>query len=532
MGQNYDWDTYEFFRDQLVEQLPKIEANILKLDKPNYASDSIDELFRSIHSYKPIAEYLGLKPFYILLKKAETVLSSLRKDSKKVVQESIVEWLLDVKDQFNIWIEEMENNETDLTSSLNNLENKIEISKSYIPLKEILKNLTILYIDKDPKRIKKISPFLSKLVNEVISASDEEKCNSLIEQSSYDILILNANAENYLYAELARQRNINIPILAIFDSIDSKEQLKLIKHSISSSAINPLNSTTLKEALVFLTKNYFVSKNIKIDNKKISEYILTLDPLPHTIMQIMQICDDEEIPLKDLIKTVKGDPIIAAKILHSANSPLYGSVELTTIDQAVSRLGKSGIKAFVSSDMYKNLNTIDLTPYNMDEEKFSQVSMNRLNLAVKWYSKVSISDLSILSSTAVLGNIGQLLLAKEIISIGETELFRKLCSSHDIKYAEGNVLHTSTTSVSAQILNYWQLSSEIVNIIAFSQNPHEASDDVKKLVIANNIIYDLVKLDGTIEKEIPNEIMPLLAEYNFDATLLSNALEYLNQNQK
>ncbi len=532
MSQNYDWDTYELFREQLIEQLPKIEANILNLDKPNSAQDAIDELFRAFHSYKPIAEYLNLPSFHELVKKAETVLSALRSDSKKIVQESIIEWLLEVKDQLNIWIEEMEKNETELSKTPEKLKNKIDMSNSYIPLKDILKNLTILYIDPNSKRSEKIAPFLKQIVQDVVCESKEDASNSMIENSKYDILMLNANEDNYLYTQLARQKNINIPIVAIFDQITDAEQKRLIIESISNTTINPLNGNKLKEALVFLTKNYFVSRNIIIDNQRISNYIQTLEPLSHTVMQIMQICDDEEISIKELIKTVKGDPIVAAKILKTANSPLYGSIELKTIDQAVSRLGKSSIKALISCDIYKHINEVDLTPYNMDEEKFSKVSMNRLALAIKWYSKVSIADLAILSSTSVLGNIGQLLISKELKEMDEVEYFKELCFAFDIKYAEGKILHTSTTTISSQVLNYWQLSSDIINIIAYSQNPHEAPSEIKKLVVANNIIYNLICLDGTIADDIPNDSLVLMAEYNLDVAPLSQALEFVKENQK
>ena len=531
MVTEYDWDTYDILKEQLIQQLPRIESNILNLDKADVVANAISELLQAFSIYHVSSEYLNLIPLYKLSSKVEIVLSSLKNDTR-AVQESIIEWLLDVKDQFSIWIDEMEELRLELSEIPPKLERKIELTKSYIPLKDILKNLTILYIDKNSKRTKKVVLFLKQFTKDVIYTSDMSECNELIDYADYDILMPNLNDTNYDYIERARNRNINIPIISIFDDIDSTRQKKLVEFAVSNAITNPLNGTNLKNSLIFLTKHNFVSRNIIVDNKKISNFIQTLKPLSNTLMQVMQICDDEDVSIKELIKVVKGDPIITAIILKSANSPLYGSIELTTIEQAISRLGKVAIKALLVSDIYKNLNETDLTPYGIDEESFSQISINRMTLVMKWYSKVSVGCLSILSSTAVLGNIGQLLISKELIELGLVDIFQELSSSMGIKYAEGKTLHTSTTTISAQILNYWHLSSDIVNTIAYSQNPNEASKDLREIIIANNIVYELIKLDGTIVDEIPDEIISLMQKHNLDIQPLQNALDYVKENQQ
>ena len=530
MADEYDWDTYEILKEQIVQQLPRVEANILNLNKSEFVEDAINDLFQIFTNYQVTSEYLNLKPLYKLTSKVEVVLSSLKND-KVVVQESIIEWLLEIKDQFNIWIDDMEDVKLELSPIPSILERKIKLSKSYIPLKELLKNLNILYLDTIDSRAEKISTFLGKITKDVIISSKNDKYQEQIADKDYDILMLNLGKDNYKYIDLAREKNKNIPIVAIFDEIDLDEQKKLLKYVISSTTTNPLNGAKLKDTLIFLTKHYFVSRHVIVDNQKISDFIQTLKPLSNTLMQIMQICDDEDVSIRELINVVKTDPIITALILKNANSPLYGSIELTTIDQAVSRLGKRNIKALVTSDIYKNLGNIYLEPYGLDEEKFSKISMDRLTLMTKWYSKVSIGGLSVLSVTAVLGNIGQLLIANELKNMGLVDEFKHLYETIGIKHAEGKTLHTSTTTISAQILNYWHLSSDIVNTISYSQNPSEAPTELENLVIANNIVYELVRLDGTVLKEIADDILVLMAKYNLNVQLLQNALEFLNENR-
>ena len=527
MDDGYDWDIYELFKEQIEQQLPSIESNILLLNKQDSVLDAIDDLFRTFHTYKPTSEYLRLTPMYKLVSKTETVLATLR-DEKKIVQDSVIEWLLEVKDQLNTWHYEMQTSETEFSKPSKNLETKMRISKSSKSIQEILKKLNILYLDCNEKRVGKISAFLSKLVKNVVSSSNEEESKSLLKSKKYDLVMLNFDKHNYDFIHLIKEINKNMPILVVFDKISVLTQKRLIKEGINHTLTNPLNGKDIQTELKFLTKNFFSVNNIIVDNKIISEFIETLKPLPNTIFQIMQICDDDDVPVKDLVKVVKQDPIISANILKTASSPLYGTCEMKTIDQAIFRLGKANINALALSGIYKDMCEINLSPYNINEDVFSKVSMMRLSLMIRWYCKVSISDLSILSSSALLGNIGQLLIANELIRLDLVDDFKELCNSFDIKYAEEKILHTSTTIISSQILNYWKLPSEIVNIIAYSDNPNEAPTELKKLIVANNIVYKLVPLDGKILQNIPDDIFVIMAENNLDTSPLLKALEHIN----
>jgi len=319
----------------------------------------------------------------------------------------------------------------------------------------------------------------------------------------------------------------DLPIISIFDSITSICSKKLLKKGISHSTTNPLSAKILQRELISIIKVFFSSSNIIIVHKKITDFIQNLQPLPNTIFQILQICDDEEVPIKELIKVIKTDPIISANILNKANSPLYGNTELKTIDQAVTKFGKRAIKALAMCGMYNSMGKVDLNAYNMNEDNFSNVSMARLSLMLKWYSKVSISALSILSSTALLGNIGQLLISKEITQNDNTEDFHSLSSTCSIKYTEESIMHTTTNIVSSQILNYWKLSKDIVDIISYSDDPIEAPDELRKLCVANYIVYKLIDIKGNIAKKIPDELLPIIAEFNFDIAPLNKALESL-----
>jgi HD-like signal output (HDOD) protein/HPt (histidine-containing phosphotransfer) domain-containing protein len=524
MEEEYYWEIYEMFKEQIQEQIPSVETNILALNDDLKVSDAIDDIFRAYHSYKATSQFLSLKQMTEHTIKAETILSALREE-KRTVPETVIDWLLKSVDQMHIWLDEMHKNKVELSEVSKELKGRVRLSKLEISPKDKLKELTVLYIDKNKKRIEKVEPFLKKFVGVVKSESETELAKDLIKSYKHDILIINLDSDNHDLIDLSKQVYLNRPILAIFDSIDLSCKMKLLKTGTSHVITNPLNPKVFHRELIYITKIYFSSQNIIINNETILEFIRNLKPLPNTLFQIMQICDDEELPIKDLIKVIKSDPIISASILKASNSPYYGSTQIKTIDQAVTKLGKRAIKALSMSGLSKKLGEVDLSPYAIDENTFSEVSMKRLSLMLKWYSKVSIADLTILSSTALLGNLGQILISREIIKMNEVDKFKTLCESFCIRQAEEKVIHTTTTLITSQILNYWKLSSDIVDTIAYSDAPNEAPIELKRFIVANNIVYRLVDLTGNILDEIPNDVLLLLDENNLDPAPLQKALE-------
>ena len=527
MELDYNWDVYEEFREEIYVQLETMEENILNLHKSEYILESVNSLFRTFHSFKANTNYLALTSFLELTTKVENILSVLREDNE-AVQDSIIEWLLQVKDQITNWHEDMQSNETNLEPASKELLNKVHTTNSYITPSQTLKTLTILYVDANKQRSNKMLNFLNKFSKNIVLASTLEDTQRYLALNKINILITNISTDNHTLIDFTKDNFTNLPVIPIFDSISRVESKNLLKKYISHAITNPINPNNLQRELLSIIKAFHSSKNIIIDHNKIINFIQMLQPLSNTISRIMNICDDDEAPIKELIKVVKTDPVISANILNIANSPLYGSTSVKTIDQAVAKFGKKVIKALAMSKLYTSLGKVDLNAYGINEDMFSKISMARLSLMLKWYAKISISDLSILSSTALLGNIGQLLISKELSKDNKVEKFQELCKSKGIDYAEESIMFTNTTTISSQILNYWKLSDDVVDIISFSNTPKKAPKELRKLSVANHIVYRLIDIQGNVATTIYDDLLPLMKEYDFDTQPLQKALDSIS----
>jgi len=113
----------------------------------------------------------------------------------------------------------------------------------------------------------------------------------------------------------------------------------------------------------------------------ITEKIDKIPPLPDTVVEIENICNNENSTVQDIVKIVEIDPILTAKILKVANSPYYGfTSKITNITDAVALLGINTILTFAMETALKNqFQKIDLTPYSLSVEN-NFLSFNSSNI--------------------------------------------------------------------------------------------------------------------------------------------------------
>lgn len=516
-------EVFDMFSDQLVTQLPRIEEIVLDLDRNGIDKDLLNELFRMFHSFKATASYLGLLSLQSLSEKTETVLSMLQKNSMQISAD-IIDWLFRVKDQFSKWSDEIELNTNVLSEST--LEKEINLTSTKEPLSTSMKKLTLLYCDDDKARAKTIIPALKKMVSQVKYVASFEELLKF--STDIDIIFTNLSDDTPKNIKKVYKKFDKSAVIITLDKVTPTIKSKYALYGINHIIKSPIKGDALKRELYAVTLSHFSERRVLISNKKIKEFIETLEPLPNTIFQIQQICDDADMAISDLVKVVKRDPIISGTILNAANSPIYGLKKINSIDQAVSTFGKRTVKAIALGEASKYIGTQKLDCYGINDETFSVISNNRLSLMVKWYSKVAIADLSTLSVSAILGNIGQLLIAREIEKYSKTKEFQSIATSESCQFAEESMLHTTTAFVTSDILDYWNIQAEIVDAIRYSDNYKNAPIEIQKLCIANYVVFNLIHLDGTIESEIPKKIAKLVEEHEMNLSALQKALTFVN----
>jgi HD-like signal output (HDOD) protein len=255
--------------------------------------------------------------------------------------------------------------------------------------------------------------------------------------------------------------------------------------------------------------------------------IKQLPPLPESAMQIEAVYQDPDSTFNDMVKILEKDPLLTADILKAANSPLYGfSREINTINQAVGLFGMGTVRGFALASIVKKSFTLDLSPYGIDGEVFSQMSKKQHALTTSWCLKKEAKLLGILSPAAFLVEIGKVLIAQQIISDKTQQKFKDaLLNLENVEAAEREVAGVDTPEVSATIFEHWRFESGLINTIRNCQNPEDAKEEFKRAARILHVTRTAVPLNGIITDESIAAAKELIVKYDLDIESFDKALE-------
>ncbi|CAD7287435.1 hypothetical protein LMG7974_00314 [Campylobacter majalis] len=256
-------------------------------------------------------------------------------------------------------------------------------------------------------------------------------------------------------------------------------------------------------------------------NDSIYSKIKTLPPLDDTVIRVQQICSDENSSINDLTKVIEKDPMLTANILHSANSPLYGfSKEVTTVARAISLFGMATVRGFALASAIKRSFSINLDPYLITSHDFLNISMMQNALMYNWYTKIKPKDLEILSPASFMLEVGKIVMAKEILESGFDVDFKskikELTHPSDLVMLESDFLQITNEEITAKIFEQWNLESELVGAILYSNEPDDAPKHIKDYARALKVVKTAINIFNQIDEVSIQNTLPLLDEYGYD----------------
>jgi len=278
-----------------------------------------------------------------------------------------------------------------------------------------------------------------------------------------------------------------------------------------------------------------LTKRDDLMNESILKKIKTLPPLDDTVIQIQRIHADENSSINDLTKVVEKDPMLTANILRSANSPLYGfSQEITTIARAISLFGMATIRGFALSSAIRKSFSINLEPYSITGQDFLNISIMQNTLMYHWYSKINPKKLEVLSPASFMLEVGKIVLAHELVENNQDiefkEKIKKITGSVDLALLETEIFDMTNEEVTAKIFEQWNLETELINSILYSNNPEEAPDHIKEYARALKVVKTAVNIFNQLDDVSINNATLLINEYGFDRDTFLMAVSKVKDN--
>ena len=255
-------------------------------------------------------------------------------------------------------------------------------------------------------------------------------------------------------------------------------------------------------------------------NDSIYKHIKALPPLDDTVVKVQAVCSNENSSLGDLAQIIAKDPMLTANILRSANSPLYGfSREITTIEKAVSLFGMATVRGFALSSAVKKNFKINLDPYGITSHDFLNIAIMQNALTYNWYSKIDAKELAVLSPASFMLEVGKIVISHELNEKGKVDEFRKrlkeISNPFDLSDLETEIVGISNETVTAKIFEQWNLESELVDAILYSNNPDDAPEHIKSYSKALKVVKNAVNIFNQLNDDNLQNTLMCLDEYGF-----------------
>lgn len=181
-----------------------------------------------------------------------------------------------------------------------------------------------------------------------------------------------------------------------------------------------------------------------------------LTSLPEVAMKIRTLLDNNDTSVRQIADVVNRDPVIAAKIMRAANSPIYfGASKCDTVQNAIVRLGllttKQLVIGFTLRDLFQ-----------------SDVPLLRKLMAESWQQSSDVAAISfVLARHTKLFDPEEAMLAGLVSSIGVLSVLNYAQSYPQLLENETLLRQWCDKlkcQVGAMVLENWQFPDEIVEV--------------------------------------------------------------------
>ena len=222
-------------------------------------------------------------------------------------------------------------------------------------------------------------------------------------------------------------------------------------------------------------------KTLKEINE-VFDNISELPALPHIAVQLLDLIEQENVPLRKIVNLISVDPALATAVLKVANSVLYAMPQrISSLRRAFVILGTNEISNIILSVSFsKVFPIVKNSQFNM--KKFWQHSVLTGYIAQLIAKQMNLSIQGEVYTAGLIHDIGKLILFKYFTNEFNQilEIIRKKNMPNYI--AEKMVLGATHMHLGALLARKWNLPDSLVQGIMYHHKPQFA--DSNEVVVA------------------------------------------------
>ena len=507
-----------------------MEEHIRLFQNENEYQESIKTLIQKFQSALILAKYLDLVPIESTLKKLIDILDWMA-EKKPPFDIGLINWFMQVYDMLDRWNWQLNSNNLDITPEDSELLAQVQsrLPSTKIPEALLLESTIIVLYDNE-KMGKVFKQLFEGSAEKLLFTTKAEAALKAFREKKCDLLVSIGNHNSSAYKEKLSpflQAGRETPII-LCGAAPLSLKVKKIYQKQGFEHFHTLTKNSRQNNLFFekVLKEYRKEGAVAFLSSFILTHLDNIQPLPQTIQQIQRLQANQEASLQELIKIIMQDPVLSSDIIKRANAPINGlKKEVATVQNAVTLLGKDRTIATALSCNVSDLIPINLEPYRMSLDEFHAIANLRMNLIMHWYQKISKEDAGMLMTAALLGNIGQLVIALEMARQNKEQEFRDLSEEAGNTFAELEFFYTTSEDVTSQILEEWGLHERIVDALSFCHDLESANEEILPLSVALHAVFKIVpQTRCAFDSEAIDTVCKLLEYHRFDPQHLLNAI--------
>ena len=222
-------------------------------------------------------------------------------------------------------------------------------------------------------------------------------------------------------------------------------------------------------------------------NQKLLDKILDcprLPSLPAIAIEVIELCRQEDINIKQIARTISNDPALSTKILRTVNSSYYGlSQPVSTISHALVILGLNSVRTLaLGFSLVNNLKDAGVEGFDLNtvwrRSLYSAVGARSIaqRVGIMQHEEAFLGGL--LQDLGVIAMI-------QALGPGYVKLLQRVGPDHSRLWSEERKeLDLDHMRVGQALAEQWKLPPILVQPIRYHENPEQSPPDVRNMLQA------------------------------------------------
>jgi len=227
--------------------------------------------------------------------------------------------------------------------------------------------------------------------------------------------------------------------------------------------------------------------------------VKNLPPVSVTALKLVNLLDQSTVSNDDIVRVLKCDNILTAKLLRACNSPYFGLEEpVSSVDQAVFLLGHQQILHIVLTLAFGSAMVVPIPGYAVEADELWRHSLITATAAEVVSAEIADlnADASVAFTVGLLHDIGKLVLGQALTPDLQDRLRQRVEADHISRpEAEKETLGADHSEVGACLLQNWHLPEEIIEAVA--NHHHPVLQPRPQLSVATHLANCMAHLAGS-----------------------------------